>query len=72
MPELGEEKLLTRSQVAEILGLSLCTIDAWRESRRGPTFIRFSRRAVRYRLADVNEFIQAHEVSQKTEIVEKE
>lgn len=63
VPEQFGEKLLTRSQVAELLGLSLCAIDAWRESQRGPTFIRFSRRPVRYRLTDLRKFIQAHEVN---------
>ena len=63
MQEAEADRLLTRAQVADLLRLSTCTVDAWRERHRGPKYIRLSKRAIRYRLADVQEFIRRNEVS---------
>lgn len=52
---------LTASQVAELLGLSVATLRAWRHRGKGPRFLRFGR-AVRYLPADLDEFIHASAV----------
>jgi predicted DNA-binding transcriptional regulator AlpA len=55
--ETGTRHFLDRSQVAEMLGLSVKTLDRWALLGIGPRFRRLGR-AVRYDLADVEAFIQ--------------
>jgi len=52
--------LLTTIQAAEILSLKPRTMESWRFCGRGPRFIAISTRAVRYRLSDITEWIDAH------------
>jgi len=54
--------LLSQRQVAEVLGLSERTLEAMRLRGNGPTFVRISRRCVRYRAADLENFISARTV----------
>jgi hypothetical protein len=56
------EELLTQSQVATLLNVSEGTLESWRARRLGPKFISYSARCVRYRLADVQEWLRQHEV----------
>lgn len=46
-------------QAAEFLGLKKNTLDIWRLQGKGPRFTRFGR-AVRYRLSDLENFIEAN------------
>jgi excisionase family DNA binding protein len=54
--------LLTEVQAAELLNLSVRTLQAWRSQGRGPRFVRAGR-AVRYRLADLIKWINEQTVS---------
>jgi len=55
------EALLTEGQTARLLGLKPRTLQAWRLSGRADLpFVRISRRAVRYRRADVRRFVDRH------------
>lgn len=56
---------LTESQVAERLGLAVATLRAWRHRGTGPRFLRFGR-AVRYLVADLDEFIRASAVDTRS------
>ena len=56
---------LTESQVAERLGLAVATLRAWRHRGTGPRFLRFGR-AVRYLVADLDEFIRASKVDTRS------
>lgn len=49
-------RLQTESDVAEILNVSVRTLQQWRVSGFGPRFIKVGR-AVRYRLSDVQDWI---------------
>ncbi len=50
--------LLTPSQAAEILGVTIGTLAVWRCTARYPLpFVKIGRR-VKYRLADINNFIE--------------
>lgn len=51
--------LLTPDQVAAALGLSHRTLAAWRSSRRNPLPYVKVGRLVRYRLQDVNDWLQS-------------
>jgi excisionase family DNA binding protein len=42
------DKLLTPTEVAEILGLQPSTLQFWRKKRKGPPHIRVGHRTVRY------------------------
>jgi len=49
--------LLTPAQAAEILGVTIGTLAVWRCTARYPlSFVKIGRR-VKYRLADINNFI---------------
>jgi hypothetical protein len=54
-------RFLNRSEVAEMLGLSVKTLDGWALQGIGPRFRRFGQngqKGVRYELADVEAFIE--------------
>ena len=51
-------KLLTPVEVAEITGLSTETLAQWRSQRRGIPFVKISRNCVRYRLADLDRWLE--------------
>lgn len=51
--------LLTEVQAADLLNLSTRTLQAWRVKGGGPLFVRLGR-AVRYRRADVNAWLEAN------------
>ena len=52
------EQLLDTRQAASVLGLQPGTLETWRWRGDGPPHVRLSARAVRYRRADLDVFIQ--------------
>lgn len=52
------DKLLTNKQTANILGLSVATVNNWRYQEDRPLPYVKVGRAVRYRLSDVQKYIQ--------------
>ena len=58
----GHDALLTEVQAADLLRLSIRTLQAWRTKEFGPAFIRAGR-AVRYRHRDLVTWIEANTVS---------
>jgi predicted DNA-binding transcriptional regulator AlpA len=52
--------LLTESQAARLLGISVRTLQAWRVrgGGSGPRYVRISSRCVRYRVPDLEEWIE--------------
>jgi excisionase family DNA binding protein len=54
-------RALTEREVAELLGLSVATLRAWRHRGKGPRFLRLGR-SVRYLPSDVAEFVRASAV----------
>jgi predicted DNA-binding transcriptional regulator AlpA len=59
MPETT--RALTEREVAELLGLSVATLHAWRHRGKGPRFLRLGR-SVRYLPSDVADFVRASAV----------
>jgi hypothetical protein len=53
-------RALNEVEAAAFLGLQPRTLQAWRQQRRGPKYISYSIRAVRYRLADLVKFQEQH------------
>ena len=54
-------RALTEREVADLLGLSVATLRAWRHRGRGPRFLRLGR-SVRYLPSDLAEFVRASAV----------
>jgi excisionase family DNA binding protein len=53
---------ITEWEAADMLGLSVGTLRAWRSKGRGPAYARFGR-AVRYMRSDIGDFIGASKVA---------
>ncbi|RMH15041.1 MAG: DNA-binding protein [Gemmatimonadetes bacterium] len=51
-------KLLTEKEAAKILRFSVRTLQKWRTRGAGPRFVHVSQRAVRYRLPDLEDWIE--------------
>jgi hypothetical protein len=56
------DALLTEVSAADILHLSIRTLQSWRSKKLGPPFVRAGR-AVRYRRGDLIQWIDANTVS---------
>ena len=56
-------QLLDTSEAAEFLGLAPTTMEHWRLVRKGPPFVRVGPRAIRYRRADLEEWLSEQLVS---------
>jgi predicted DNA-binding transcriptional regulator AlpA len=54
----SQTKAVTEREVADMLGLSVATLRAWRHRGQGPRFLRLGR-AVRYLPADLEDFVRA-------------
>jgi predicted DNA-binding transcriptional regulator AlpA len=68
-PQEGSaEQLLRCEQVAALLNLTEVTLAEWRRLGKGPTYVRFGLRCVRYRARDVESWIASQEV-QPTRLV---
>jgi excisionase family DNA binding protein len=55
------DKLLTRREAAELLTLEPATLAVWACHGRGPAYIKVGR-SVRYKMSDVEKFIEAGRV----------
>lgn len=53
-----DEDLLNSNDVSEMLGVSVNTLGIWRHQGKGPSYLKFSRRAVRYRKQDVLDWME--------------
>lgn len=51
------DRLLTTREAAELLSVKETTLEQWRWNGRGPEYIKLNR-AVRYRRADVEAFVE--------------
>lgn len=64
LPVLSQN--LTTRQAADYLGLKETTLEQWRWSGRGPRFVKLGR-VCRYRLADLEAFVETRIFSSTTE-----
>lgn len=58
MSESLDMCLLNEREAANLLGFSSKALQAWRITGRGPKFVRISARAIRYRRADLSQWIE--------------
>jgi hypothetical protein len=57
-PPVGE--ILTPAQVAKLIGISSGALRQWRYQGKGPPYLAFSSRCVRYSLPALLEWLQQH------------
>lgn len=57
------EKLFTASQIAKKFNIKANALAIWRHRGKGPKYIKLSRRAVRYRKSDVQDWLKGQEVN---------
>lgn len=50
-------ELYSPRDLSEKLGVAKATLSAWRREQRGPTFVRLTKRCIRYRSSDVEAFL---------------
>jgi len=58
-------RALTEREVADMLGLSVATLRAWRHRGKGPRFLRLGR-SVRYLPSDLDDFVRASAVDTRS------
>lgn len=58
------EPLVTQAELAEYLGIPEATLEQWRSRGGGPDFVRAGRH-VRYRLSEVNAWMDAERAARK-------
>lgn len=69
-PESFESKrLMKQEEVAELYGLSTAWLERARWAGNGPRYVKFGR-AVRYRLADLDEYVSRRERTSTSEVAE--
>jgi len=61
-------ELLTDTEVAELLGISVKTIQQWRWKGIGPTYVKVSTGWVRYRPADVATWLEENRYRNKRRV----
>ncbi len=54
--------LLTPAEAAAFLGIPPSTLAQWRSQRRGPAYIKLENRLVRYRIAELEDYLARHAV----------
>lgn len=64
MPAAAPREYLSPAQVAKLLGMSTRTLWRWRKRKTGPAWSRCGDRAVRYRRADVDAWMEARRPSE--------
>lgn len=66
MPELSYKAVLPyvmdEEDAAHFIGVSQKTLQTWRSRRMGPPYIRMARKCIRYRRADLQEFVDSRVV----------
>lgn len=60
------ERLVDEGAAADILGVSVRTLQAWRVKGGGPVFVRVGR-AIRYAISDLNTWIAGRKASSTSE-----
>jgi excisionase family DNA binding protein len=65
--EQDRDIALCEGEAARILSVSVRTLQSWRVSGRGPSFVKLGGRAVRYRRADLAAFVEQNIFNSTTE-----
>jgi len=58
----GSKGMLNQEEAARFLHVQPRTLESWRQRRIGPRFIRYSMRCVRYRLQDLQAWLESQSI----------
>ena len=53
---MAMNELVSTERAAQLLGLKSCTLNLWRSHGQGPSFIRLSGKAIRYKLSTLEKY----------------
>jgi hypothetical protein len=56
----GDGTLLTPAEAASLLSVTEKVLERWRSTGDGPTYVRLTRKTIRYRTSDINAFISGN------------
>lgn len=56
---MPDEDLLTPREVADLLGVSVKTVETWRKAKTGPPWFQMSERVIRYQRGEVTTWLAA-------------
>lgn len=59
------EALVTQAELAQYLGVPETTLEQWRSRGGGPDYVKVGARHVRYRLSEVNAWMDAERAARK-------
>jgi predicted DNA-binding transcriptional regulator AlpA len=71
MKEEKEEILVKEDRVAKILDLSQETLRKWRGLDKGPPWISLGENSIRYRLSDINKYLEQNTIRPKNRVDEE-
>jgi excisionase family DNA binding protein len=66
MVDLGNNRLLSRKEAAEFLGVKVITLAIWKSTQRHNIPVVKVGRLVRYRLGDLLDFVEKRTINQST------
>lgn len=67
-PTVDVDRLINEREAAAYLGYSVRALQNWRVRGGGPRFVKVSRRSIRYRLRELNDWIEDHTVSNTSQL----
>jgi len=65
--EAAVAQFIDEKRVAELTGFSLSTLRAWRFQGRGPVYHKIDGRSVRYKVEDVEAFMESYRIAPEAE-----
>ena len=63
MAQQSSSAFLSESEAADYLGISKKTLQRWRFDHKGPAYAKLNNKLIRYRLADLDEWMNQQLVS---------
>jgi len=60
--QFTDSQVFTTAQAAKVLGVNKRTLDNWRSLGRGPAYMKYSKRQVRYLGKDLSAYKQVHRI----------
>ena len=64
----NQDRLMTSREAGQYLRLDARSLEGWRSRGYGPRYFRYSRRCVRYRQSDLDDWLEKHSVKALDEI----
>lgn len=63
LENLPQHRLLNPTETAELLGVTLNTLRAWRSNKKGPTYVRLDGFFIRYSPSDLQNWLERFTVT---------